>query len=586
MELRPYQTEAVDEILDLWKRDYDHLMLQMPTGSGKTEIMIGIIQAIMALHDNNARFVILAHRDVLVKQTAKRVNDAGIQAVAAIGQEWPPRTQMPESTVVVTTPTLLKNRKALEHINESWYLLVDEAHHAPASIWAKIILNFPGMVLGVTATPWRLTRKEGFEELFDYLICGPQISELVAKNYLSAPRTIVADPKTRIVGGSSRQGDFTTAGIMKDNDDTILTDKAIEWWLKVTRGNPQSIFYAVTTTHAHQLREILEKHGVPTHVVLQDTTEAEREEIVTEFRNKTCRVIVNVTIMTEGVDFPEAECVVLLRPTKSLALYMQMIGRIMRIQKGSRKIIMDATDNVLRHGLPTQERKWSLAARGTDGEGAPPLKRCVKCEEVLYISTQVCPCGHEFGKDCPQCGRWNTWEKCTFDDKVCNRCYMSQFRDANAQSIAMVDDGWSISRKGHPYLTDGNQKATLFKVPESDQYIAYTSQGKIHIGAVDENVAKRIVEAELGIMDSCIKVIRECRILVKDAIDIANKEDPDHEEATEWLNMASATANAMKIKTFIKRADEQKAKQVSHAYERLQTEGKATRDHLLAKAKP
>lgn len=548
LKLRPYQQTAVDKIVAGLQEMLARLLFQMPTGSGKTEVAIGTIGKILSERPD-ARFIFLAHRDVLVKQTAERLRAAGVTARAAIGNQWPRNAPVPMETVIVTTPTILRNRLALEGLTGTWYLIVDEAHHAPAATWAEIISAFPGPVVGLTATPWRLAKKEGFDHIFTDLICGPQVSELVEAGYLSDPLVVAAKADDKIHGGPTNRGDYTQSGIMERNDNMILTERAIEWWLACTGGETQTIFYAVTKGHARRLTELLQNCGVGARAILDDTPEHERDEIVADFRAKRHRALVSVTVMTEGADFPEADCIVMLRPTKSLALFLQMVGRAMRRNGDARALILDATNNTETHGLPTQNREWSLAPRGEDAQGEPPAKECPECRTMAMTRTEECPeCGYAYGETCPQCGRWRPWNRWMRGPGICDECFREARFDYTADTGVRIDDGWAVSQKGNLYLSQGIKRGTLYWVRgRRPHYVAYITIGdrddRIELKTTSEEQAKRQTEEHLGLSAPILRRrIRSCKSIVD-----AARHMTDEGQRETLLNGASVHALGMRI---------------------------------------
>ena len=192
--------------------------------------------------------------------------------------------------------------------------------------------------------------------------------------------------------------------------------------------------YAVSVDHAKNLAEVFREGGEPAEVLLGDTPTYERRRSIRQFSDGDLKVLVNVAVATEGFDLPDASCVVLTRPTLSLALYLQMVGRGLRPKSdGSDCLILDLAGNVERHGFPEDVRGWSLEPRGNDdGNGLAPTVRCSECSGVSPAASHYCRhCNAPLGKDCERCGKWRAWQTWSAEfecgdehDPVCNRCHV------------------------------------------------------------------------------------------------------------------------------------------------------------------
>ena len=150
------------------------------------------------------------------------------------------------------------------HYNAADLLVIDEAHHAAANGWTRAMRQWPGPIVGMTATPWRLSEKEGFDHLFDALVCGPQTADLQSLDSLCEAQVFIPSPEQRISGGAvDRTGDYTEAGIEQANRDRpdIMTAGALEFWQKHAAGRP-TIAYAVSVDHAHNLAAVFNDAGV------------------------------------------------------------------------------------------------------------------------------------------------------------------------------------------------------------------------------------------------------------------------------------------------------------------------------------
>ena len=326
-----------------------------------------------------------------------------------------------------------------EEYNSKDLLVIDEAHHVAAPGGERAIDQWPGRVVGLTATPWRLAKTQGFNHLFDRLILGPQINDMQSNGWLANAQVLMPDSDELILGGvPASNGEYAESKIEGLNKDRhIWTGGALEYWQEHAQDR-QTIVYAVTTGHAEGLAAIFNNADVPAAVILGYTPSEVRAERIRQFSNGELKVLVNVAVATEGFDLPDASCIVLTRPTMSLSLYLQMVGRGLRPKhSGSNCLVLDLAGNVERHGLPSDERQWSLEPRGRNTEGDdPPVVRCPHCESVSPAASHNCQlCEGPFGKSCQRCGEWRPWKRWSAEtycgdrhDLVCNRCHLDAHR--------------------------------------------------------------------------------------------------------------------------------------------------------------
>ena len=334
-------------------------------------------------------------------------------------------------------------------------MVVDEAHHAVADGWERAIEKWPGRVIGLTATPWRLSKTEGFDHLFKVLLPVTQVSELQAGGWLCQAHVHRPKPEEIIRGGSMTAGDYTPSGIKRANRDRldIMTAGALHCW-QHHASERQTVIYAISQEHARNLRKVFEDAGIRAAVILSKTHPQERAESIESFKNGNTRVLVNMAVLTEGFDLPgdSCSCVVITRPTMSLALYLQMVGRGLRPKKGGGDcLILDLADNAKIHGLPEYERQWSLARRGDNQGGDVPVVWCEKCDGVSPAASHFCrECNAPLGMLCGRCGKWRSngrWilaAECTHQHEiVCDFCHLDAHIEGNLPRNKEIQE-WAI----------------------------------------------------------------------------------------------------------------------------------------------
>ena len=470
IELRLYQQDLLAQVQVALARSPDaRVMMQLPTGGGKTRIAGELLSRWL---NDGRKAAWLTHRRELATQTEAMLREAGVPATA--NMRWTPQANAPTiiNGVVILMAQTVSRRTGKRQIWASYgsddLLIIDEAHHATADGWARAINQWPGPVVGMTATPWRLLEKERFDHLFEELHCGPQVNQLQAEGWLCNTQVRMPKPEDIIRGGAVTAGDYNESGILRANRDhpDVMTAGALRFWQTHTAGR-QTVLYAVSKDHAHNLTAVFKDAGIPAAVMLSDTPPEERARVVQSFGNGTLQVLVNVAVATEGFDLPDAACVVLTRPTMSLSLYLQMVGRGLRPKPDNGDcLILDLAGNSLRHGLPEEYREWSLQARGATLPGESLLVRCPSCECLSPAASHQCDnCGAPFGEPCNRCGAWRVWERwsrktmCGQDhDLVCDLCHYDAHIQAQLpvteelKELAMLADDDALSPHRDPFL--------------------------------------------------------------------------------------------------------------------------------------
>ena len=411
-------------------------MTQLPTGGGKTEIAGALLKDFLV---DGRKAVWLTHREELANQTEERLARNWSVAAMPGTAEWSSRRPAPRivnGVVILKAQTVSRRNKDSAVVWNNYgpddLLVIDEAHHAPATGWERAIKQWPGKVWGLTATPWRLSLREGFDHLFYTLVTGPQTSEMQTDGHLAHSRVFAPTLDDRIRGGEVGQlGDFTEGGIERANERFVMTTLAVKFWGNLADGR-QTIAYAVSKGHAANLVLAFTDRGIAAASILSDTSLDDREKAIEDFKNGRLTALVNVAVATEGFDLPDASCIMITRPTKSLALYLQMVGRGLRPKPdGGDCLILDLAGNAEEHGLPEDHREWSLDARGNPATGDPPVRYCHECYFAAHPAHHNCPeCGTDLGKPCPLCCRFRPWSRWAGEgdcpiphDPVCDYCH-------------------------------------------------------------------------------------------------------------------------------------------------------------------
>lgn len=393
MELRDYQTRAIEELRDGYRSGIRSQLLVMPTGSGKT-VLFSAMTASAAARGN--RTWVVAHRSELVDQISACLVQFHVEhAVVASGT--PRGVEMaPTPTHVCMVQTLLRRMESMQPPN---FIIVDEAHHAVGtSGWKKVIDAYPSArILGVTATPERLSG-EGLGETFDAMVEGPTTRELIAAGHLSGYRLFAPPTTLDLRGVRQMGGDYSRKQLEERLAKSTIVGDAISHYVKHAAGK-RAIAFCVTVAHAQATAAAFRARGIASESIDGAMDAPERRAILDRFRRGVTMVLTSCELVSEGFDLPAVEAALLLRPTQSLALYLQQIGRALRPMQGKTSaIILDHAGNSLKHGLPDDERAWSLegwaAKRGKNATGEYPVRTCAVCYGVMPASATICSsCG-------------------------------------------------------------------------------------------------------------------------------------------------------------------------------------------------
>jgi len=391
MKLRDYQEASINGIRDSFRQGNRRVLLVLPTGGGKT-VCFSYIAAGVAR--NEKRVLIIAHRRELLKQISTALKMVGVRhAVMAGGY-----VGIPTARVVVASVFTLARR--VHKFPEPDLIIGDEAHHfTPDSTWGKVVGAFPkAKVLGVTATPERLDGK-GLGLMFDDMVMGPSVAELTEQGFLS--RADVYAPSRPDLGAVRvRMGDYVSNQLEGAMDKPSITGSAVTHYAKLANGK-RAIAFCVSVKHAKDVAAEFRKAGYLASHVDGGMNERERDGVLRQFEEGTIQILTSCDLVSEGFDLPAVEVAIMLRPTKSLSLYLQQAGRAIRIAPGKEKtIILDHAGNTAIHGFIDEHRDWRLtigeAREKRDAQSAPPVRTCPTCY-AMHRPAPICPkCGHAY----------------------------------------------------------------------------------------------------------------------------------------------------------------------------------------------
>lgn len=384
--LRPYQLELIDRARTRLKAGVRRLLVQAPTGAGKTCLVAHMLSSAAA---RGRRSWFIVHRKELIDQSVSTFVSATDLHVGIVAAGYPMDTRAPVQ--VCGVGSLAKRLAKLEPPD---MVVWDESHHIAAKSWSAIAAALPNAVhIGLTATPVRLDGK-GLRSYFDDLVCGPTTADLIAQGYLS-PYRLFAPAPFDVSALHKIGGDYNRAEVADQMGRSRVVGDAVSTYRQHCAGG-RALVFAWSLDASRSIAEAFTSAGIPAAHVDGATAREERTEIIAKFRDGDIRVLCNCELFGEGFDVPAVDAVFLLRPTASLGLYLQQCGRGLRAMDGKDRVdIFDHCGNYERHGLPDEARQWSLDGVVKSAVDRPtPLKRCPSCFAVSLARAKACPyCG-------------------------------------------------------------------------------------------------------------------------------------------------------------------------------------------------
>lgn len=384
--LRDYQQETVDNIYQSMKQGNRRIIVQQPPRTGKTVIMAEIARKTTS---KGNRIMFIIHRKEVLAQAKATFEQQNVNMnLATMG--------------MIQTLTRRVNKLA-----EPQLILIDEAHHALSQSYRRIIDAFPNAyILYFTATPIR-TGHDQLDQIADDIIVGKSIKWLTQHHFL-APFHYYGLGDIDRSKLRKQNGDYSSQSM----DEAIshqIYGHIVQQYQRLANGK-QAVVYCHSIESAKKVTEQFTQAGITAAEIDGDTDAKARDQLVQKFRDQRLTILANVNLFTEGVDLPNVDCVIMARPTSSLALYLQFSMRCLNPRKGKTAVIIDHVDNFLNFGLPSSDRNWSEAIVTKDKRKAksntdngPAIAQCNYCFGTFYrdqAKDNRCPlCGHELREE-------------------------------------------------------------------------------------------------------------------------------------------------------------------------------------------
>lgn len=382
MQLRDYQTDIINDVRKVFTFGIKRVLAVLPCGAGKTLCFADMCTKHTEKHAENYVWF-LVHRRELIDQTIETFRQFNLNT---------------NQVLIAMVQSVSRN---IADYKKPTLIIFDEAHHAVANTWVNILNAYPDVpVVGLTATPVRLNGKP-LGNVFDKMVVGVDTNYLIANKFLApfnyyAPNINLEDAQFKIKGS-----DYD----MQDVEATF--DKIAVYGNVIQNINLENkiIIYCPSIAFSKKLENEINSHFTKRVAKHFDgnTDELERRSIVNEFREGKLRILLNVDLVGEGFDVPDCNVVMLLRPTMSVALYIQQSMRALRYQENKTATIYDFVGNVFRHGLPNDNFNWQLnkplKIRNATNEKEVLIRECKNCFRVYGGTAPVCPyCNNNNGK--------------------------------------------------------------------------------------------------------------------------------------------------------------------------------------------
>ncbi len=380
--LRPYQSDGIENIRNSYRRGNKRPLFVLPTGGGKSLTFTFIAkQAIQ----RGSIVWIMAHKDDLIRQISGTLNNFGIRHGIIQGTK---QNVTHLNCQVVSVPTMAKR---LGRYPAPDLIIIDEAHHSTAGSYLKILDFYKdAKVLGVTATPCRSDGR-GLGDVFDDIVFGPSVIDLIEGGFLVAPRYF--NPKSAALEAELKMvkntvGDYNNRQLYDAVTKAALYGDIISNYRSKCDGVPAVVF-CVNVKHAEDMAQRFKAAGYTAENLDGTMNKYHVTEILRKLGSGEVQVVTSCNLISEGTDIPAIGCAILARPTKSLSLYLQQVGRALRPYKGKDcAIILDHANNFGEFGHPLSERDWGL-------DGDRSKKRDKEKEELEEaVNTGFCrSCG-------------------------------------------------------------------------------------------------------------------------------------------------------------------------------------------------
>tara|TARA_R110002126_G_scaffold25490_7_gene87103 strand:+ start:2096 stop:3712 length:1617 start_codon:yes stop_codon:yes gene_type:complete len=400
MKLRDYQQRSIDMLYDWLPKNEGNPCLVLPTGSGKSHIVAALCKDALTQWPDT-RVLMLTHVKELIEQNAEKMREHWKGAPMGIYSAGLGKKNLEEPITFAGIQSIRNKSAQLGHID---IIIVDECHlisHKDEGGYRGLINDLTAInpairVVGLTATPYRLGHGYIDEEgaVFDDRIEPVTIEELIHKGHLSILRSKSTEVSFDVSSVHRRGGEYIEKELQAAVNNTETNSQVINEVISRAVDRRHWLFFCTGVDHAEHISEVLKHKGIKSACITGKTPAKERADIIRQFKAGEIKALTNANVLTTGFDFPDIDCVVMLRPTLSPALYMQMAGRGLRPKSHIKDcLVLDFAGNVSIHGPITRIKP----PQKSGGGGEAPIKVCDNCHEIVHASVMTCPeCGFKF----------------------------------------------------------------------------------------------------------------------------------------------------------------------------------------------
>lgn len=409
--LRPYQTEAIDALYSYFRNHAGNPIVVLPTGAGKSLTLAAFIKGAIEQYPTT-RIIVLTHVKELIEQDAKAIirywptAPIGIWS-AGVGQK---------QKAQVTVAGIQSVHKMPAKFGGTDLVIVDEAHLVPRSadtMYGRFLAGLkqhnPHLkVIGLTATHYRMDSgllTEGENRVFTDVAYESHVGDLIKQGYLCPLVAKNGATKADLSGvrTNPRNGEFAASGLQAAMDKAHLIQGALDEVEKYAHDRNHILGFCAGIEHAEHCAAAARARGWTADYVSGDMIATTRDRVIGDFLAGRIRFLFNAMLLTTGFDFPSIDCIVMLRPTKSVGLYVQIMGRGLRMDgKKQNTLVLDFAGNIERHGPIDRIKIKSKREKDEDAISVAPVKECPSCHELVHTSVMICPsCDHQWEASAP-----------------------------------------------------------------------------------------------------------------------------------------------------------------------------------------
>jgi len=403
LSLRPYQRAAVEALYDYFAASAGNPLVVMPTGTGKSLCIAGFTREAIAAY-GDTRVLILTHVKELIQQNFMAMLRAWPEAPAGIYSAGLSRRDIHAQILFAGIQSIHRHARQVQRCD---LVLIDEAHllgRGDSGMYRSFLAQLNEInagllkVVGFTATPYRLDSgmlHEGKDRLFTDIAFHVPVLEMIQQGYLCPVVPKQTETQLDVGGVGTRGGEFIAKDLEAAVDRDEVTSAAVVEIVQHGEGRGSWLVFCSGVAHARHVRDAVREHGISAETVTGDTPGPERDGILSAFKAGRLRCVTNANVLTTGFDAPGTDLIALLRPTKSVGLYVQMVGRGTRLAEGKDDcLVLDFAGNTARHGpIDTVDGRKKEPA----GDGEAPIKVCPECQTINHASARHCiECDHEF----------------------------------------------------------------------------------------------------------------------------------------------------------------------------------------------